>query len=115
MACLALLSQSRGTALAMLGSLIFVVALIPGRTRRVYGLLVLAAGVAAAAPDLLHVYDHTFAGSVPAGVGHAAGRSALLAALAVGAGWALLTGVGAAFLPRLIGSPTSGELGRGCS
>ncbi len=91
MACLAILSQSRGTALAMLGSLIVVVALAPGRTRRVYGLLVVAAGVAAAAPDLLHVYDHTVAGSVPAGVGHAAGRSALLAALAVGAVWTLLT------------------------
>jgi Tfp pilus assembly protein PilF len=90
-ACLALLSQSRGTALAMLGSLIFVVALAPGRTRRVYGLLVVAAGVAVAAPELLRVYDHTVAGSVLVGVGHAAGRSALLAALAVGAAWALLT------------------------
>lgn len=91
MACLAILSQSRGTAIAMLGSLIVVVALTPGRTRRVYGLLVLAGGVAAAAPDLLHVYDHTVAGSVPTGIGHAAGRSALLAALAVGAAWGLLT------------------------
>jgi UDP-GlcNAc:undecaprenyl-phosphate GlcNAc-1-phosphate transferase len=91
MACLALLSQSRGTALAMLGSLIFVVALAPGRTRRVYGLLMVAAGVAAATPNLLHVYDHTVAGSVPAAIGHAAGRSALLAALAVGIAWALLT------------------------
>jgi hypothetical protein len=91
MACLALLSQSRGTALAMLGSLIFVVALAPGRTRRIYGLLVVAVGVAAAAPNLLHVYNHTVAGSVPAAVGHAAGRSALLAALAVGIVWALLT------------------------
>ena len=91
MACLAILSQSRGTALAMLGSLIVVVALTPGRTRRIYGLLVLAGGVAVAAPDLLHISDHTVAGSVPTGVGHAAGRSALLAALAVGAVWALLT------------------------
>ena len=91
MACLTLLSQSRGTALAMLGSLIFVVALVPGRTRRIYGLLVVAAGVAAAAPELLRVYDHTVAETVPAGIGHAAGRSALLATLAVGAVWALLT------------------------
>ncbi|HWY89569.1 MAG TPA: O-antigen ligase family protein [Solirubrobacteraceae bacterium] len=91
MACLALLSQSRGTALAMLGSLILVVALAPGRIRRIYGLLVVAAGVAAAAPSLLRVYDHTVAESVPAGIGHAAGRAALLAALAVGVTWALLT------------------------
>ena len=92
MACLALLSQSRGTALAMLGSLILVVALVPGRIRRIYGLLVVAAGVVVAAPDLLRVYDHTVAESVPAGVGHAAGRAALLAAVAVGVAWTLLTG-----------------------
>ncbi len=90
MACLALLSQSRGTALAMLGSLVVVVALAPGRTRRVYGLLVVAAAVALAASDLLHVYEHTVAGSVPATVGHAAGRAALLAALGVGVVWTAL-------------------------
>jgi UDP-GlcNAc:undecaprenyl-phosphate GlcNAc-1-phosphate transferase len=91
MSCLALLSQSRGTALAMLGSLIIVVALTPGRTRRVYGLLVVAGGVALAAPDLLHIYDQHAAGAIPTGVGHAAGRSALLGAVAVGVAWALLT------------------------
>jgi O-Antigen ligase len=91
MACLALLSQSRGTALAMLGSLVLVVALAPGRTRRVYGLLVVAAGVAAAAPDLLRVYDQRAASAIPTEVGHAAGHAALLAAMAVGVVWALLT------------------------
>jgi UDP-GlcNAc:undecaprenyl-phosphate GlcNAc-1-phosphate transferase len=91
MACLALLSQSRGTALAMLGSLIVVVALAPGRTRRVYGLLVVAGGVALAAPDLLHIYDQHATGAIPAEVGHAAGRSALLSAAAVGVAWSLLT------------------------
>lgn len=91
MACLALLSQSRGTALAMLGSLIVVVALAPGRTRRVYGLLAVAGGVALAAPDLLRVYSDTAGGSVGAGVSHAAGRAALLAALGVGVVWAALT------------------------
>jgi tetratricopeptide (TPR) repeat protein len=91
MACLALLSQSRGTALAMLGSLIVVVALAPGRTRRVYALLMVAGGVALAAPDLLRVYSDTAGGSVAAGVSHAAGRAALLAALGVGVVWAALT------------------------
>jgi UDP-GlcNAc:undecaprenyl-phosphate GlcNAc-1-phosphate transferase len=91
MACLALLSQSRGTALAMLGSLIVVMALAPGRTRRAYGLLVVAGGVALAAPNLLHIYDQHAAGAIPTGVGHAAGRSALLGAAAVGVAWALLT------------------------
>jgi UDP-GlcNAc:undecaprenyl-phosphate/decaprenyl-phosphate GlcNAc-1-phosphate transferase len=92
MACLALLSQSRGTALAMLCSLIAVLAFAPGRTRRVYGVLAVAAGVALAAPDLLHVYSNTASGSVVAGVGHAAGRAALLASLGVGVAWAALTG-----------------------
>jgi UDP-GlcNAc:undecaprenyl-phosphate GlcNAc-1-phosphate transferase len=91
MACLALLSQSRGTALAMLGSLIVVVALAPGRTRRVYGMLVVAAGLAAAAPDLLQIYDHGAAAAIPVAVAHAAGRAALLSAVAAGAVWGLLT------------------------
>jgi len=91
MACLAMLSQSRGTALAMLGSLVVVVALTPGRTRRAYGLLLVAAVVALAAPDLLRIYNQHAAGAIPAGVGHAAGRSALLGAAAVGVAWALLT------------------------
>ena len=91
MACLAVLSESRGTALAMLGSVIVVVALAPGRTRRVYGLLVVAAGVAAAAPDLLRIYDQHATGAIPVAVGHAAGRAALLSAVAAGVAWALLT------------------------
>jgi tetratricopeptide (TPR) repeat protein len=91
MACLALLSQSRGTALAMLGSLIVVVALVPGRTRRVYGLLAVAGGVALAAPDLLRIYSDTTSGSPAIGVTHTAGRAALLAALGVGTVWAALT------------------------
>jgi UDP-GlcNAc:undecaprenyl-phosphate GlcNAc-1-phosphate transferase len=91
MACLAILSQSRGTALAMLVPLVAVVAFVPGRTRRVYGLLVVAGAVALAAPDLLSVYEHSAGGSVSAEAGHAAGRAALLASIAVGLAWALLT------------------------
>jgi UDP-GlcNAc:undecaprenyl-phosphate/decaprenyl-phosphate GlcNAc-1-phosphate transferase len=91
MACIALLSQSRGTALAMLCSLVAVVALAPGRTHRIYGLLTVGAGVALAAPDLLRVYSHTVAGSVTLDAGHAAGRAMLLASLAVGVMWAALT------------------------
>jgi UDP-GlcNAc:undecaprenyl-phosphate/decaprenyl-phosphate GlcNAc-1-phosphate transferase len=92
MACLALLSQSRGTALAMLCSLIVVVALAPGRTRRIYGLLTVAAGVALAAPDLLRVYSERARGPVTLDVSHAAGRATLLASLGVGVTWAVLTG-----------------------
>jgi hypothetical protein len=57
----------------------------------VYAALVVAGGVAAAGPDLLHVYNAAAGGAVPKGAAHAAGRAALLAALAVGAVWALLT------------------------
>jgi UDP-GlcNAc:undecaprenyl-phosphate/decaprenyl-phosphate GlcNAc-1-phosphate transferase len=91
MACLAMLSQSRGTALAMLFALVVVVAVVPGRTRRIYGLLVVAGAVALAAPDLLRVYEHSAGGSVSAGAGQAAGRAALLAAIAAGLTWTLLT------------------------
>jgi O-antigen ligase len=91
MACLAMLSQSRGTALAMLAALVVVVAVVPGRTRRVYGLLVAAGAVALAAPDLLHVYEHAAGGQVSIEAGHAAGRAALLAAVAAGVAWGLLT------------------------
>jgi len=91
MACLAILSQSRGTALAMLAALIAVVAIVPGRTRRVYGLLVVASVVALAAPDLLDVYEHASAGSVSVEASHVAGRAALLASVVAGMVWGLLT------------------------
>jgi UDP-GlcNAc:undecaprenyl-phosphate GlcNAc-1-phosphate transferase len=90
MACLAMLSQSRGTALAMLCSMAVVVALTPGRTRRLYALLVVAGGVTLAAHDLLRVYSGSRGGSVAEGVGHAAGHAALLAVLGVGVVWTAL-------------------------
>ena len=91
MACLAMLSQSRGTALAMLFALVVVVAVVPGRTRRVYGLLVVAGAAALAAPDLLRVYEHSPGGSTSVEAGHVAGRATLLAAIAAGLAWGLLT------------------------
>jgi len=91
MACLALLSQSRGTAIATLGSLLVVVAFAPGRTRRAYGLLVMAGGVALAAPDLLRIYDRHATGALPVEAGHAAGQAMLLGAAAAGVAWTLLT------------------------
>jgi UDP-GlcNAc:undecaprenyl-phosphate GlcNAc-1-phosphate transferase len=92
MASLALLSQSRGTALAMAIALVAAMALLPGRTRRAYALAVVAGGVALAGPALLHVYRSAGAGAVAAQAGHEAGRAALIAALAVGFAWAVLTG-----------------------
>src|SRR5436305_13944136 len=73
-ACLAVLSQSRGTALAVLGSLAAVLALVPGRLPRLWGLLVVGGAVALAGPSLLHVYDHRLAPSPLPGRPHAAGR-----------------------------------------
>jgi UDP-GlcNAc:undecaprenyl-phosphate GlcNAc-1-phosphate transferase len=93
MACLALLSQSRGTALAAAVSLLVVLALVPGRVRRVYASLAIGCGVLVAGHDLLHVYSQARGGEVSASAAHAAGRAALLASLAVGAAWALLTAV----------------------
>jgi hypothetical protein len=94
MACLALLTQSRGTVLAMLGSLVAVLVLVPGRVRRAYLLLVLAGAVALVAPRLLEVYEHgASAGSVSVGIAQAAGRTALLATLGAGAAWGLFTGL----------------------
>jgi hypothetical protein len=85
MACLALLSESRGTALAMAVSLAAVVLVVPGRRRRLVGLAVVGAAVAAARSPLLAVYQH---GDVlPVGVAHAAGRAAALAAAGAGAVW----------------------------
>lgn len=91
MACLAILTQSRGTALAMLAALVAVVAVVPGRTRRTYGLLIVAGAVALATPDLLHLYDNASGGSVSEQAGHVAGLAALLAAVAAGLAWGLLT------------------------
>jgi UDP-GlcNAc:undecaprenyl-phosphate GlcNAc-1-phosphate transferase len=103
LACLALLSQSRGTALAILGSLIVVMALVPGRTRRAYALLAVAAGVALAGSDLLRVYHDAAGGPILTGDAHAAGRAALLASVAVGVIWALLSVASRALAERPFG------------
>jgi hypothetical protein len=89
MACLALLSQSRGTALAMLFSLLIVLVLVPGRTRRVYGLLLIAVAVALVSPDLSGVYHDTQNRTISIGVYHTAANAAFIAAVAVGVAWGL--------------------------
>ncbi len=90
MACLALLTQSRGAVLAMVGSIVVVVALVPGnRLRRVFALLACAVGVAAAGGPLTGVYDAgTTIGSVPADVGHRAALATVIVSIGVGLGWA---------------------------
>jgi UDP-GlcNAc:undecaprenyl-phosphate GlcNAc-1-phosphate transferase len=90
-ASLALLSQSRGTALAVAGALVVLLALAPGRTRRASAILVIAAGVALAAPALLHVYDRSGGGAVSIEDARDAGTAMLIAAVCAGVAWALLT------------------------
>lgn len=91
MACLALLSQSRGAAIAVLIALLAVIVLLPGRIRRAYALGLAGIGVALAGPSLLHVYDSARGGIVTLGTAHEAGVASLLAALATGGVWGMAT------------------------
>jgi UDP-GlcNAc:undecaprenyl-phosphate GlcNAc-1-phosphate transferase len=91
MACLALLSQSRGTALAMAFSLLAVLVLVPGRTRRAYALIVVGLALVLAGPSLLHVYERSYRGAVSLGAAHGAARATLAAALLAGLVWTLLS------------------------
>jgi UDP-GlcNAc:undecaprenyl-phosphate/decaprenyl-phosphate GlcNAc-1-phosphate transferase len=90
-ASLALLSQSRGTALAIAGALVVVLVLAPGRTRRAYAMLVIAGAVALAAPALLHVYDRSGGGAASLADARDAGSAMLIAAVCAGVVWALVT------------------------
>ncbi|HXB15336.1 MAG TPA: O-antigen ligase family protein [Solirubrobacteraceae bacterium] len=87
----ALLSQSRGSLYATPITAALVFALLPARTRTFALLVPVAAGIAAAAPAVLHVGDHLRRGEVVASNVHSAVTATLLAALAV----ALVVGAGA--------------------
>ena len=90
MACLVMLSQSRGAAIAVAASVLMALLVVPGRMRRAHALLLIAAGVALAAGPLQDVYS---AGQAREGIGAAAQdamRSALLASLLVGVAWAAI-------------------------
>ncbi|GAC1439011.1 MAG: hypothetical protein NVSMB51_16130 [Solirubrobacteraceae bacterium] len=100
MACLALLSQSRGVAVALIGSAILVLALVPGRLRRYALLAFVAAGTALAGGRLVDVYHVGQLRAIPASVGH----SAAVAAIACAIGVALAWGVTVALLERSLQS-----------
>ena len=87
---LLLMSQSRGVVLALLVSAGLVLALVPGRLRRAWVLVGVGAAVAAAAPTLVHVYTTSTATTVSVGAAEAAGRAALIAAVAAGVVWGLI-------------------------
>jgi UDP-N-acetylmuramyl pentapeptide phosphotransferase/UDP-N-acetylglucosamine-1-phosphate transferase len=91
LASVALLSQSRGIALAAVVSLVAVVALVPDRLRRAWALVVGGVAVAAAAPALLDVYADGVDRELAPGTVRAAATAALLAAGAAGLTWGAIS------------------------
>ncbi|HWD10433.1 MAG TPA: O-antigen ligase family protein [Solirubrobacteraceae bacterium] len=81
----ALLSQSRGSLYATPVMLVLVFAFLPGRVRTFLVLVPIAAGIAAAAPAVLHVGDHLSSGAVVAARVHSAAVAMFAAALVVAA------------------------------
>ena len=93
MACLVLLSQSRGAALAAIATTLIVLLALPSRGRRVGSLLVVGVGLVAAAHPLLDVYDtyvRTPGGSVESAA-RTAGIVTAAAGIATGCVWAAIT------------------------
>ncbi len=93
----ALLSQSRGSLFATPVMVVLVFALLPGRTRTFALLLAVAAGIAVAAPAVLHVGDRLENGFVVPSTLHHATTAMFLAALGV----CVVVALGAAVEMRL--------------
>lgn len=87
---LALLSQSRGTALAIGVTLAVVLAVVPGRLRRLGAILVAGAALAVLGGPLLEVYEAGRGCLLSAAKGHAAGAALLGAAALAGVPWGVL-------------------------
>jgi O-antigen ligase len=101
MACLSVLTQSRGVALAMIVSIAVVVALVPGdRVRRIYALFVGAVAFVVAWPTLKAVYNSGIAGPVPADAAHKAAAAAMVAAALAGLAWAVAVALHDRFTAR---------------
>jgi hypothetical protein len=101
----ALLSQSRGSLFATPVMIVLVFALLPGRTRTFALALPVAAGIAAAAPAVLHVGDRLDDGAVVPSAVHHATTAMFLAALVV----CVVVALGAALEARL-GERASGRI-----
>ncbi|HLB21781.1 MAG TPA: O-antigen ligase family protein [Solirubrobacteraceae bacterium] len=99
----ALLSQSRGSLYSTPVMLVLVFALLPGRARTFALLAPIAAGIAAAAPAVLHVGDHLRHGAVVADTVHGAVLATFAAAIVVG----LVVAAGSAVESRRALSPGS--------
>jgi tetratricopeptide (TPR) repeat protein len=101
LACVALLSQSRGSLYATPVMLVLVFALLPGRMRTLAVLLPVGAAIAGAASAVLRVGNHLRDGSVTTANLHHAVHVSLLVAVAAG----LVVGIGAALAGRAHPSP----------
>jgi len=88
--CLTVMSQSRGIALAGAAGVLAIVTLVPGRVRRAWILVVMAAWVAVAIDPLLEVSRHPVAGLPRVDALHGAARATALSALGAGITWAIL-------------------------
>jgi len=88
---LALLTQSRGSALSLLVALGVVLAIAPGRLRRAWAVVVAGAAVALVGPALLDVFDAAQRGVLTEAQCRAAARAVLLAALGAGLAWGVVT------------------------
>jgi hypothetical protein len=90
LAGLAVLAQTRAVVPAVVLSALILLAVVPGRGRRIWALLTVAAGLGAALKPLLDVYDSTPSGGLPDdGTVATAAAALLVASLAAGALWGL--------------------------
>ncbi len=94
--CLVVLTQSRGAVLAAVVAGVSVLALMPGRQRRLWMLAVVAGAIAAAAPALLDVFDAGAKTGVPSDVARDAAWVTFAASLAAGLVWMAATAAHAA-------------------
>jgi UDP-GlcNAc:undecaprenyl-phosphate GlcNAc-1-phosphate transferase len=94
LAALVLLSQSRAVVPAIVVSAAVLLVAIPGRQRRAWVLLVIAAGIAVLAGPLLAVYASVDGGAATTEAIRGAALATMLVAPAVGVVWALLSSLG---------------------
>src|SRR5206468_7550698 len=96
LACLTLLSQSRGAAIASFVAILVALVVIPGAARRVLALAVVAAGIAAASGAVVKVYSVGEAGILTPSVAHHAALAIIASAAVAGTVWAAIVGLGRA-------------------
>jgi O-antigen ligase len=91
-----LLTQTRAVVPALGLSVIALVAVVPGRERRLWALIVIAGALAAVAGSVLDVYSSNAGGTPPVDVVEHAGRWLVVASALAGCVW----GIGGAFVSR---------------